>query len=500
MNGTLQNRVLETVGRYSMIRPGDRVGVGVSGGADSVALLHLLAGLQAIVGIGIFVLHFNHQLRGAEADEDERFVRELAAVFGFEFVSDRADVGVEARRNGLNLEDAARRLRYEFFAAAAADRKLDRVAVAHTVDDQAETVLAHLLRGTGIAGLAGIYPVAGAIIRPLLEIGREELRDYLSVLRQPWREDVTNQDTSRMRARIRHKLLPLLRRDFEPSSVTRLARLADLAREEESFWCALEADRVAALAAREPSGALSLGIADLLSPLPLLAANGGEVSLDTGQSPSRMLALSRRLVRRIYAELRGTRRRLTARHLQDVLDLAAKSHSGARIELPGILVERSFDRLIFSLASLRENSKKHTESSWQSHKFEYAISAPGPSQQFCIVVPEIARRFNLKVIDWPSASRETSRARGTLDFDRLQWPMVLRNWRPGDSYRPWGRKRRRKLKRLFLESRVPLSARAGWPVLTCGEQLVWASGYPVAEEFAPHPGTQTGLVIIEEEF
>src|ERR1019366_4369338 len=154
--------------------------------------------------------------RGAQADEDERFVQELARAFHVEFVSDRADVAGEARRNALNLEDAARRLRYRFFASAASSRGLNRVAVAHTADDQAETVLAHLLRGTGLAGLAGIYPVAGPIIRPLLEIGRDEVRDYLSSLGQSWREDATNKETSRMRARIRYRLLPLLRQDFDP--------------------------------------------------------------------------------------------------------------------------------------------------------------------------------------------------------------------------------------------------------------------------------------------
>ena len=123
-----------------------------------------------------------------------------------------------------------------------------------------------------------------------------------------------------------------------------------------------------------------------------------------------------------------------------------------------------------------------------------------PSETACIVVPEIRRRFTLKLIDWPPASRETIVSRGALDFDRLRWPMILRNWRPGDSYRPQGRKRIRKLKRIFLEARVPRSTRASWPVLTSAGQLVWASGYPVADEFAPRPGTRTGLLIAEEEF
>jgi tRNA(Ile)-lysidine synthase len=500
MNGTLQKRVLETVSRHSMMRAGDRVGVGVSGGADSVALLCLIAELQADLGIGVFVLHFHHQLRGAEADEDERFVGELAAKFNFEFISDRADVAGEARRNHWNLEDAARRLRYDFFASAAAMRELNHVAVAHTKDDQAETVLAHLLRGTGLAGLAGIYPVAGAIIRPLIEIGHDELRDYLSGQGQSWREDASNHDTSRTRARIRHHLMPLLARDFDPSTGTRLGRLANLAREEEAFWRALEDDRFAALAARESSAAISVRIADLFSPLPLLAAREDAANPNVAAPPAYAVALSRRLVRRIYAELRGNRQQLTARHVQDVLDLAAKSASGARIELPGIRVQRNFDRLIFSSASVAPETEKDSENIHQEKAIEYAISLRGLSEASCIVVPEIRRTFKLKMIDWPPVSGETIIARGTLDLDKLRWPMILRNWRPGDSYRPCGRKRPRKLKRMFLEARVPRTARAGWPVLTCDEQLVWAAGYPVAEEFAPKPWTQTGLLIAEEEF
>jgi tRNA(Ile)-lysidine synthase len=500
MNRSLQKRVLEAIGRHLMIRPGDRVGVGVSGGADSVALLHLLTELKTKLGIGIVVLHFHHQLRGAEADEDERFVRELAGTLGLEFASDRADVAGQARRDGLNLEDAARRLRYQFFAATAATRGLNRVAVAHTADDQAETVLAHLLRGTGLAGLAGIYPVAGLIVRPLIEIAREELREYLSSLQQSWREDATNQDTSRTRARIRHQLLPLLKQDFDPSSVTRLARLANLAREEETFWRALEDDRFAALTARESSGAISLAIADMLSPLPQLALRGRPAGSGPELPADSSLALARRLVRRIYSELRGSRQQLTARHIQDVVHLATKSQSGARIELPGVLVRRDFDRLVFSSVLTASVTEGDREDDLQSHEFEYDIARPEPSEPAHIVVPEIRRAFNLKVIDWPSASRETRIARGALDFDRLRWPMVLRNWRPGDSYRPCGRRRDRKLKRLFLEARVPRSTRAAWPVLTSDGQLVWASGYPVAEDFAPRPGTRTGLLIAEEEF
>src|ERR1700686_4923446 len=246
MKKDLHRRILETIGRHAMIRPGDRIGLGVSGGADSVAMLRIFAELRIHLGVAILVLHFNHQLRGTEADEDERFVKALAEEFHLEFESGRADVAGEARLRGWNVEDAARRLRYHFFASVAESRGLNRVAVAHTANDQAETVLSHLLRGTGLTGLAGIYPVAGLIIRPLLELGREELREFLSDLGQPWREDATNQDTSRTR-----QLIPLLLRDFDPAAVTRLSRLAMHAREDETFWRSLEDERFRAMATRE---------------------------------------------------------------------------------------------------------------------------------------------------------------------------------------------------------------------------------------------------------
>lgn len=502
MNKDLTRRVLETVSRHSMIRPGDRVGLGVSGGADSVALLRIFTELQPRLGITTLVLHFNHQLRGPEAEEDERFVKALAEKFHVEFVAGRADVAGEARLHGWNLEDGARRLRYQFFMSVAEARCLNRVAVAHTANDQAETVLSHLLRGTGLTGLAGIYPVAGSIVRPLLELERGELRAYLSDLGQPWREDSTNEDTSRTRARIRHQLIPLLTRDFDAAAVLRLSRLAAHAREDEAFWQALEGERFRTLVTRESASAASLRIADLLSPLPLLQPAGRENNFERSAiaaESSPTIALSRRLVRRIFAELRGSREQLTSRHVESVLDLAARSQSGARADLPGVSVEKIFDRLRFTTVGARREDEEGDQASGQNSEFTYTLSRPAHLQCASIVVTEIHRRISLKVVDWPPVTRETVPSRGALDFDRIRWPLILRNWRPGDSYRPHGSRRVRKLKRLLLESRIPRSARGRWPVLTSAGKVIWASGYPVAEELAPHPGTQVGLVIGEEE-
>jgi tRNA(Ile)-lysidine synthase len=500
MGKDLHKRVLDTIERHSMIRPGDRAGLGVSGGADSVALLRIFAELRPQLGIAPVVLHFNHQLRGKEADEDESFVKALAERFSMECEIGRGDVAAEARLHGWNLEDAARRLRYRFFSSVAEARGLNRVAVAHTANDQAETVLSHLLRGTGLAGLAGIYPVAGQIVRPLLELHGEELRDYLSSLGQSWREDATNQDTSRTRARIRHELIPFLEQKFDAAAVTRLARLAAHAREDQTFWRSLEDERFHALARQETPSTILLSVRDLLSPFEGLESPEAGPGRRGAASQISTLALTRRLVRRIFAELRGSREQLTARHVDAVLDLAAKSQSGAKIDLPGVCVERTFDRLYFTaIFAVSHQAQGGVEGARASGNFAYTLFQPDALQSASIVVTEIHRRFNLKRVDWPPARSETVFDGGALDFDRVHWPLILRNWRPGDSYRPHGSRRIRKLKRLLLQSRIPRNARGSWPVLTSGGKVIWASGYPVAAELAAHPGTQTGLVIGEEE-
>ncbi len=475
-----------------MLRPGESVGVAVSGGADSVALLRLLDALKSELGIRLLVLHFNHQLRGAESDADEQFVAALAAERGLEFLAAREDVAAQARRHGWNLEDAARRLRYQFFSGVVDSGRATCIAVAHSADDQAETLLAHLVRGTGPAGLGGIYPIAGPVARPLLDIRRQDLRAYLASLGQDWREDPTNRDTTRLRARIRHTLLPQLERDFQPAVVANLNRLAALAREDEAFWTALVAERSRALVERTPAGP-AIRIPDLLAPLAL----GTEAAHGTN-SAGVSAALTKRLIRRLVEELKGDRRQLTAQHVAQVIHLATSSLSGHRVQLPaGVVVERSFDRLVFTHSGERKHQPGTAETESAGNTYEYGVELGGAGSA-TISIPEIGRRFRLKVIDWPPAASDTKMQAEALDADRLGSPLILRSWRPGDSYRPRGRRRVRKLKRLLLESRVAARDRRGWPVLTSAGALVWARGLPVAEQCAPRPGTRAGLVIAEE--
>lgn len=337
MRTALEQRVLEFIRRSRMMSAGDRVGVAVSAGADSVALLRLLEVLRSELGITLLVVHFDHMLRGMESDADRSFVRNLAYASSLEFVTAREDVRSVAEQRGWNLEDAGRRLRYAFFERVLRDGKATRIAVAHTADDQAETVLGHVIRGTGLTGLAGIYPIvelnAGTwLIRPLLNTRRQDLRDYLRATGNQWREDATNLDEARLRARIRARLLPLLERDFSPGIVQHLSDLARFAREEESFWSALVEDRLIESAEiMSKAGSIqqaTISARDLLSPLPLRAASGPRGS-EAGR------ALTERLIRRLYEKLRGDHCDLSALHVEQVIRLASESTSGKHVSLPG---------------------------------------------------------------------------------------------------------------------------------------------------------------------
>jgi len=545
---SVQQQICETVCRHRMVTAGDRVGVAVSGGADSVALLLLLEELRSQLGITLLLMHFNHQLRGADSAADERFVAELAAAHGLEFLSAREDVAAEARREGINLEEAARRSRYAFFARAVESRRVTRVAVGHTMDDQAETILAHLLRGTGHAGLAGIYPVVGHVVRPLLDVRRPALREYLASRGQSWREDQTNLDTSRLRSRIRHMLLPRLEQDFQFAVVEHLGELARLARVEEAFWAALLDDRVRALVTQTEAG-LSIRIPDLLSPLPL--------ALPETERPQALRALTQRLVRRIVQEVKGDRRQLTAQHVEQVIRLATETTSGHSIQLPdGVVAERSFDRLIFArpnrarpnragqedrqipavrfrdsdgvhrsgfgprlvgatgpVSGLRWSPPDSRNRRLQESEtpeigasrgtaagkvaYEYAVDLAQEGSA-AVVVPEIGLCYRLKVIDWSAEPRETRTWEKALDADLVRPPLVLRNWRPGDAYRPCGSRNVQKLKHLFLDRRIAAGERARWPVLTSVGRLVWARGLPPAADYVAGPGTRAALVIDEE--
>jgi tRNA(Ile)-lysidine synthase len=330
----MERRFADSLREASWFYPGLKLGAAVSGGADSVALLTLLAEVRSQLGIVLSVVHFNHQLRAKASEADEKFVAALAENLGLVFHAGRGDVAGQARREKANLEDAARRARYAYFDKLGEQGSLDAIATAHTMDDQAETVLAHIFRGTGIPGLAGIHPVAGRIRRPLLGFRRDDLRQYLRARKQAWREDRSNRDRNRTRARMRKTLLPLLLKEFNPAAVEHLAALAERAREQALFVNQLAAQLLEKLAKRE-AGAVRIGVDKLSDPL----ASGQQAGASVLRSA---------LVEQIVEQSKARHGQLSSVHVAAVVRLAQSGEAGKRLQLPGgVDVLREHDVLVF---------------------------------------------------------------------------------------------------------------------------------------------------------
>jgi tRNA(Ile)-lysidine synthase len=275
----LAAQLLKTIRKQESIRPGDRVAVAVSGGADSVALLYLLLELHAELGIVLSVAHLNHKLRGQESEEDARFVVDLAQQHRLELHVRAAPVlGNRGTAIGSGIEAAARELRYGYFRQLAREGRVAKITTAHTLDDQTETLLLRLFRGTGIRGLAGIHPrivfedegrTFGEVVRPLLGFRRAALLEFLRERGQTWREDSSNRDIDFLRNRVRHRLLPMIREEFGDAAIEHMSELAEIARAEEEHWLAGHPEvRAEIRGAAETRQAASLPVGPLLA-LPL---------------------------------------------------------------------------------------------------------------------------------------------------------------------------------------------------------------------------------------
>jgi tRNA(Ile)-lysidine synthase len=474
------------------ISAGQRIGVAVSGGADSVALLRLLLELREHLGIVLSVAHFNHKLRGKVSDSDERFVAKLAAKHGLPFFAARENIAAKAKQQRANLEETARRSRYAFFDQLVSEGHVDRVAVAHTSDDQAETVLAHILRGTGIAGLGGIHPEAGAVFRPLLHFRRAELHAYLRSLKQPWREDATNRDTSRTRARIRYKLIPFLEKQFQPAVVEHLRQLAELAREDDASLEGLAALRVF-LNAKEEKGGWRVAIRELIRTASTEAhTQNGPFEADDKRLGYHSEAISNRMIRVLVKKVKPRAGQLGAVHVDAILQLAQSPDSGKSLHLPGgVEVRRERDALLFRPAETR-STKEPTPS--------FANPVDLTSGQAELPLQEHSQALRFVVIDWPAEGRETSSTGAVLDRDKLVEPLVLRYWQPGDSMQPLGHQKRHKLSRLLNELGISRWQKVCLPVLLSGTQIAWCRGLPVAAAFAPGKTTRRGVAIVEVSF
>lgn len=458
-------RVAGTIHRYNMFGCGHRIGVAVSGGADSVALLHVLLELAPRWALRLRVLHLNHRLRGEESERDAEFVRELAAGLGLEADIETADLPQLHAREGGNLEQLARRARRAFFLRRIREGVVNRVALGHTLNDQAETVLFRILRGCGLRGLGGIRPVTPeGIVRPLLEVDRAAVEGYLRERGIRWREDTSNEDPRFARNRIRHELLPRLAREWNPALPEALARLAELAREEEEYG-RQEAERLAQALVSWDGPAALLRSRDLSALDPVSA---------------------RRLLRWVIERLRGNLNRLEYRHIEAVLRLARRAEGDGGVDLPGLSVRRSFDWI--RLGTPRGAEKTGSRSGLPVEP-PCTLALPGGRRTL---------RFRLLPAGEAAPPADEGSLRAVLDWEKLPKPLVLRARRPGDRYQPVGWDHPVSLKALFQAQRVPVWEREDWPVLEAGGRVVWAWRFGPDRDAAP-PSAGTIQLCIEQE-
>ncbi|MFC5864476.1 tRNA lysidine(34) synthetase TilS [Acidicapsa dinghuensis] len=417
----------------SLLKPGLRLAVGLSGGADSVALTLTLAGLTAELGLVLHLAHLHHGLRGTEADEDQRFCAELAERLEVPFFTHRVDAAAEAKMQGESIEEAARRLRYGWFRELMAGHRLDAVATAHTLDDQAETVLGKFLRGAWTEGLSGIFPsvafAEGRILRPFLTVSRSDIEVYLQSEGQEWREDSSNRDVAFTRNRLRHDLLPDLER-WNPQIKGHLAGMAMIARDEEEYW----ETELARLAPQV-----------MLSGLPVRGGgrdNSGEevLALDVVRLAGIEIAAQRRLIR-YAAERLGVV--LDFEATESVRRMAAEGRAGNKLTLTaGLRAERTPREIRFSRS---------------------AGGTPDLPMTVELCVPGEAEVFGWRF-----------RVEGKAGTN-----VVVRNWKPGDKVTLRYSSGRRKVKEVLERLKVTGEARSIWPVVEWMGQLVWMQGVEV---------------------
>ncbi len=455
----------KTVLKFGLFTPGDRVMVAFSGGPDSVCLLDLLLEVHEEWNLELSLGHFNHKLR-KEAEDDEWFAHEVAEKLSLPLFLGSEDVLVYAQAHKMNQEEAARILRYQFLEKTAVETGCTRIATGHNMTDQAETFFIRLFRGSGRSGLTSIYPIVdGLIVRPLLELEKEEIEDYLDKRGLEYRLDQTNFDRRFFRNKIRLDLLPFIRNNFDPNIAFRVSRLSFLLQEEEAVLEELTEENFTKAVKQE----------------------NGDLKLDFTILNSLPLGLARRVLRKAIKELKGDLRGIDFEDIETLMFLK----EGKEVYVKDGLVLRREKNLLF----LKQEELPN---------IQYELKWDGKT---VLELEEAELVFSGSKINVKKEKEETQKKMKTvfvlgddssgvqMDYDRLKFPLIVRNRRKGDKYRHLGAPGKKKVKEIMRAKKIPLPDRNRLPVFLSGDEIVWILGLPVNENFKVCPDTKNIFVI-----
>lgn len=456
------------VKKHALLNRGDRVVVAVSGGPDSVCLLAVLTELARDWSLSLHVCHLDHMFRGMESAGEASFVSHLAKSLGLPATVEKIDVPAFCRERGLSPQAGAREVRYGFLQKVAAGTGANRIATGHTATDQAETLLLRLLRGAGVQGLSAIPPVRDKIIRPLLEVTREEVLEYLLAKGLEYVSDSSNAKPVYARNRVRAELLPVLRQ-FNPRIVETLATEASLLRDEDK-------------AVESWLPAIMHGVVE---------QGDGGVILKREAFNCLPIALRRRLLKRAVECAGGESSALSSVHIDGALTFISDAQTGRALHLPyGLQIEREYDTFAIRSRETVEN-------------FCHVLATPGTTRISALGLEVESLAKDMKEQDRQGAAESefdstflvNYRWQALLDYDKIG-ALNLRNRRPGDWFCPSGMAgRSKKLQDYFVDEKVPRSRRDSIPLLVSGEDIVWVIGFRTDERFRAAAGTKRGLLV-----
>jgi tRNA(Ile)-lysidine synthase len=461
----LTTKVKQTIKRFGMLKPGDRVVVAVSGGPDSVCLLSILQALAKDFDLTLHIAHLDHMFRGRESAGEALFVEGLAKKLGIPASVKTIDVPAFCRERGVSPQEGARTVRYDFLHGVATAVGASRIATGHTADDQAETFIMRLLRGAGVAGLSSIPPVRDDIIRPLIEVTRSEVLNYMKEAGLEFMTDPSNAKPLYLRNKIRLAVLPVLKQ-YNPRIVQRLALEAALLRDEdeavETYLEALSSRMIrqgkdGVVFKREPFNALPQAFKRRLFRNAVDLADGG------------------------FAGLPRLSRGLSSIQVDEALAFMSTARTGRTFDLPcRLTVEREYEKFILSVKGVAQ-SVSHT------------LALPGTT-----TVPELGLQIKTKISDAAGGEPEAANYlwQAKFDYDKILFSVILRTRLRGDRFCPAGMGgRSKKLQDFFVDGKIPRRKRDSVPLLVSGNDILWVIGLRTDERYLPRPDTKSVLVV-----